>query len=69
MERQEQLELLILPLITRHLTLKIIQTVVKVKEIQSTVKLLEYSHKTSPLEIIHCIIRTDLKQLEFLVII
>jgi hypothetical protein len=69
MERREQLELLILPLITRHLTLKIIQTAVKVKEIQSTVKLLEYSHKTSPQEIIHCIIRTDLKQLEFLVII
>jgi hypothetical protein len=69
MERREQLELLILPLITRHLTPKIIQTAVKVKEIQSTVKLLEYSHKISLLEIIHCIIKIDLKQLEFLVII
>lgn len=69
MEQQEQLELLIQPQTIKLLNQKIIQTVGKAKGIQSMEKLLESSLKTNLLETTLCIIRTDLKQLELLVII
>lgn len=69
MEQQEQLGLLIQPQTIKLLNQKIILTVGKAKGIQSMGKLLESSLKTNLQEITLCIIRTDLKQLEFLVII
>jgi hypothetical protein len=69
MEQQEQLGLLIQPQTIKLLNQKIIQTVGKAKGIQSMEKLLESSLKTNLLETTLCIIRTDLKQLELLVII
>lgn len=69
MEQQEQLGLLIQPQTIKLLNQKTIQTVGKAKGIQSMGKLLESSLKTNLLETTLCIIRTDLKQLELLVII
>jgi hypothetical protein len=69
MEQQEQLGLLIQPQTIKLLNQKTIQTVGKAKGIQSMEKLLESSLKTNLLETTLCIIRTDLKQLELLVII